>query len=717
MKHFPFFLLAPFVAAALSPGKNDACGAITRAHNEAVRTNTTSSFSIPGATAQSCLKSMPFDKEIASQFLVELRKYLEFQSTLEALQAPPKTYLSSAIDILGGLDKIAENDYSSQYDFDTDINNLINSANDGHLSVSLCSLGIFRFGRPAITIASVSKDGIEIPDLYTLHDSQLFGSGNGSVSPIVSINGEKAADFLNSITKRLSSQDPHARYNSLFPSRALFAGTGSEDAADGAFAFNRGLWPGSDITSLQFKNGTTRNLKTIAVLASKGFNITSGVDLFKAACIPRKTPPSGDSSPNEPEDPPGKVSGPAGYPKPHLRDPYNQISGFYLDDETAVLFIPSFNGEDLPKNQSKVFADVATKFVADAIADGRSKLIIDVSGNGGGNIVRAFDLFKLFFPDKFPYSGTRFRRHHATESLANIFAVLNKTAAEQQGPLSYAGQVTPDQNTDFKSLDDFLGTETQLGVKVSSLFANFNYTDQSIENFPIRGYGPIPLLNKTAPFKPENIIIIGDGTCASTCTTFTNLMTNVGGVRTVAFGGNPKDGPMQIMGGVRGAQSASLGLIDDWVASAGQVVASAPAGTFPEQLLEIANRSAPLGLKNMPLVLNGGGVNFRNAYQEGKGDLPLQFEYQAADCRLFYTAENYIKPHTTWKAAKAAIWGSKGCVKGSSGGKGSHGHNGTSSGGTGGSGGSGPPGGISAGSNLHVAWSMLFACLGMALYF
>ncbi|KAK7586283.1 hypothetical protein V3481_009029 [Fusarium oxysporum f. sp. vasinfectum] len=56
---------------------------------------------------------------------------------------------------------------------------------------------------------------------------------------------------------------------------------------------------------------------------------------------------------------------------------------------------------------------------------------------------------------------------------------------------------------------------------------------------------------------------------------------------------------------------------------------------------------------------------------EGDDDLPLQFQYQAGDCRLYYTAENIYHPKTMWKSAKEAIWGNGPCVKGSTGGTGS----------------------------------------------
>ncbi|KZZ87784.1 hypothetical protein AAL_08287 [Moelleriella libera RCEF 2490] len=173
---------------------NDACAKISKAVAEAIRTNATSLPPIPAEEGLSCLKSMPFDKSLGGQFLTQLRKYIAFQTTLEPLKNPPSTYVGSPVDVLGGLDKIAAKlgTYTSQFDFDSDIKSLVKTANDGHFSVKLCSTEVYRFSRPvSIVSVSVSKDGLELPELYTGSDAALLGGGgNGkAVSPIVAING------------------------------------------------------------------------------------------------------------------------------------------------------------------------------------------------------------------------------------------------------------------------------------------------------------------------------------------------------------------------------------------------------------------------------------------------------------------------------------------------------------------------------------------------
>ena len=81
----------------------------------------------------------------------------------------PPTDEFGKVDLLGGLADIqdrAENDgYSNQVDFDTDIRDLVNSANDGHLGLSLCSDSIFSFIADS-ELVSVANSSTGIPEVY-----------------------------------------------------------------------------------------------------------------------------------------------------------------------------------------------------------------------------------------------------------------------------------------------------------------------------------------------------------------------------------------------------------------------------------------------------------------------------------------------------------------------------------------------------------------------
>jgi hypothetical protein len=54
-----------------------------------------------------------------------------------------------------------------------------------------------------------------------------------------------------------------------------------------------------------------------------------------------------------------------------------------------------------------------------------------------------------------------------------------------------------------------------------------------------------------------------------------------------------------------------------------------------------------------------------NASDLGQGEIPLQFRYEAANCRLFFTWEMARDITALWKAVAGAAWRGKKCAPGS----------------------------------------------------
>ena len=54
-------------------------------------------------------------------------------------------------------------------------------------------------------------------------------------------------------------------------------------------------------------------------------------------------------------------------------------------------------------------------FIRMAVKDGKTKLIFDLRGNGGGNAILGYDSFKQVFPGaaQEPFGGTRYRANEA----------------------------------------------------------------------------------------------------------------------------------------------------------------------------------------------------------------------------------------------------------------------------------------------------------------
>ena len=119
--------------------------------------------------AYSCLKTVPFNASVGSQFVRYYKDTLVFQSTLAYLKDPPSSYQQPATDLLAALDLVQSNidndSYTNEYEFENDLQTVIYSAHDGHLNLNAGALAVFTFGAQ-YALSSVSADGIEPPKVY-----------------------------------------------------------------------------------------------------------------------------------------------------------------------------------------------------------------------------------------------------------------------------------------------------------------------------------------------------------------------------------------------------------------------------------------------------------------------------------------------------------------------------------------------------------------------
>ena len=126
------------------------------------------------------------------------------------------------------------------------------------------------------------------------------------------------------------------------------------------------------------------------------------------------------------------------------------------------------------------------------------------------------------------------------------------------------------------------------------------------------------------------------------------------GIRSIAAGGLPQTGPMQANGGVRGALDySSSALATDISLALQKAPNNASKASLPS--------STDFGIQF------SGTVNLRDQVRANE-TFPLQFAYEAADCRIFYTRETFNNFTALWMYAAEAAWGDGSlCVPGSTG--------------------------------------------------
>ena len=180
-------------------------------------------------------------------------------------------------------------------------------------------------------------------------------------------------------------------------------------------------------------------------------------------------------------------------------------------------------------------------------------------------------------------------------------------------------------------------------VDLYSAVSRWNLTDIWI---PYQGGINVTGPSNETRWKPENVILLTDGYCASTCSIFAELLTHEAGVKTVVFGGRSNANKIQAIGGVKGANIYAWTYIR----------------SFSQEAIDLNETLQDSVLKeyNSSLVINrawANGLNVRDAVRkDDDSGIALQFKYEEADCRLYYTPEMTVSALAIWKAAADAQW-------------------------------------------------------------
>jgi hypothetical protein len=408
---------------------------------------------IPAGIAWECINSVPFNATSAKKLIAAIRPYINWQSTLAQLKNPPAEYAQKVqppIDILGGLDiidaKIDAGSFKKEYDFGWMLYTLIQSAHDGHFNYIPDSVGeIFSWGRP-VPLVSVSEDGKQLPAVFVYADvlGNQFKNITYTPSPVVEIDGMAVADWMDSWLQLGALQDRDALYNNIFYELAQIS-LGTQGSVTGTFTGGgrgRYVYPG-ETTTLKFANGTTYTMQNYAHAVINFRGVTSGELLGKKwfswgaegtaeAHVASAQADKGQTIATEAVNVPGAAA--PGYPAPVVAGPANFINGFYIDapgyEDVAVLTVPNFIGST---SYEVAFQQTSQIFLAQALAAGKTKLIIDIQANGGGTILQGYDLFKQLFPNEDPYGASRFRAIEAMDLIGKAYSSVASSAPRIPG--------------------------------------------------------------------------------------------------------------------------------------------------------------------------------------------------------------------------------------------------------------------------------------------
>ncbi|PVH69132.1 hypothetical protein DL98DRAFT_661848 [Cadophora sp. DSE1049] len=652
----------------------DACGKVSKSI-EGLDYST--EIRVDPYTAYKCLKSTPYDAVKARSFIGEIKKYAAAQSTLAYLKDPPEGYLMPAVDIMGEFDSILEKVYNSHYDFDVAVAKVFNAAHDGHFWIGLCSQWQLRFTRPDLSLVSFANDSNSVPRVYLRQDTE----NNYVPSPVYLINGENAESYIKKYSLLSGSfHDPDALYNSMFDT--------IQNGMGGITNYPPGDY--EPYTNVTFDNRTTVVYNTIATVSQPKLwtSINSAESFMETFCVnssrfeyttsSEPTPPPTDPTP--PEEAKPVLTQLPGYPKPAL--PFSSqgnFAGYFIDstgwEDVAVLAVRSFStADDAIPNQHitmNLYTIYFTDFLEYSRLQGKTKLIIDVSGNLGGSVVLSPTLFSRLFPQVPLWT-------HANRRATKLFNLLGYIASarlftvtslqHQDSGYNYKTEERPDQSR-FDSFEEYFGPVEAYNDNFTSAVGLSKF----VEDIPSYLFG------STQPFAAENIVILSDGQCSSTCADFCEWMKTFGVVKNIVVGGRPEYKPMQFVGGTKGpVVEYFINHFDSYISEARDIVEtfgldiSAIEGGDDLVNGTVGGGVVPIETGKLPFQLSGtegGGVNIYNAFRvdpkDGslKGEVPLQFVYEKADCRLFYTKETVLDIEKHWARVAETMWGNGACVE------------------------------------------------------
>lgn len=490
--------------------------------------------------------------------------------------------------------------------------------------------------------------------------------------------------------------DPDANYNNVLWSPGQISK--GDPTGNGSFAI--AFRPQGSLTKLTFADGTDRNVYTYAASDKNFTGITNGKDFFERFCTGEKASPDvsipTESNPDTTTSSTTSETASSTYisftsvstqttatplttifPSPLVLTPDYSLAGYLPDElsDTAILQIPTFD----PKQYMLDFQNSVRGLLATAQTQGRKKLIVDLRGNGGGSVFLGWDTFLQIFPSIQPFGGANLR---STALLRNITGALfdyhtNPGAqSTTQSPLlqQFQNETT---YSPFKIYND-LNEANQSWTSAQDFYGPFHRYDDDFTNVirgnagnsygqatSVHGYGsntlPIPQV-----FQPEDVVLLQDGMCGSTCAVFSELMKAQGQVKTIAVGGRKQDGPMQGVGATKGSEVNTFADI----AFASNAAADAANATTKDFLQHELADIVPGALVLSARSSDGKGVsiNLRNNLRQGDDTYtPLQHVYEAADCRFFYTAAMLPKQVLVYKMVHDIHWGNASCIAGSAG--------------------------------------------------
>ncbi|CAE6477326.1 unnamed protein product [Rhizoctonia solani] len=622
------------------------------------------------SAAMACLKSFPYNATLAKNVLDVVTKVTPFFTFEDWQKHTPEPFTEATSNLDVEFARIKATKYTTDYDFNRDVFNVINRLDDGHtLWLPACYWAAFQNILPAPLIA-LEKNGSQ--DIYiapnsvqfisllgtnytSYYDAKGFNWKKYAGAKVHTIDGVSAWNYVNGIATNYSGNyiDHNIRVNSVFTNyRVTEDGLWSQRLGD----FGGPIFPDKESLTLSITAVNSTQPETVKFeyrATYLGAPFTDGASYWETNCAANNATNGVDNRGSEnaiarrelihkkKRQPVAKISAlPAqsvGLPQHNLPTQPDVVNGtgvikaYVLSDKkTGVLMVGSFGG-DYVGFQNDTFKALS-KFKAAKV----QQLIVDTTGNGGGYVCLGKYIPALGFKHRssLPHSL------NLGEFLINALAGTNFGYAGFESTMRAQPLAQKIVASYIKQGIDYMNYSPSQWAFLNNTPqpANYNYMEPPT-NFTIndtkdavskRFHDICTPYNVTLPAEPflpaSKIIIVGNGECASTCALFTGVAYEKLGIKVATFGGNP--GAAMNFNGMAGNQVLEWADLDSEIKTAGL-------------------KNDPLAPPDL-LINSNYRVNWRYAYSWQNKSQPLAFHVERAQYRIPYTMDTYMSPQNLW---------------------------------------------------------------------
>ncbi|KAF7428583.1 hypothetical protein PC9H_007809 [Pleurotus ostreatus] len=634
---------------------------------------------------RACFTSFPVEPLVKANIIEVLNKTLAFHTSVNyQIQAPEPFARDVHEDLHTDLARINNQNYSSDFELHVDLFRTFKRVNDGHCAyINYCYDASYITYLPTPLVLLTNIDGSQsvhiAPEAFNVSSTE-FGSEvefwqqalprqlKGKLSSlsgarVLLIDGNDPFSAVNANALTTGSyQSFGTRQNSFFSSYSRT--TAGWNYTMGNFA--QRTWPDADNVTLTLQLENSTEAQTILLpyrsrISASTNHFTNSSTYRGRNCVAVKRTNGYDEYAEDEadfvSDEPSPIARAQQQPlldrvdarKHHLdvlldsmplsdvalptglRPPLAAVNGssgvsqFYMmkDNSTGVLVLGSFSSSSFSGLQKSLL-----RGLLELRGAGASRLIVDVTNNGGGYICIAHWLHRIIIgpkPTTEPQAGLDSTARAGP--LARRIVKEIKNGADPREKLLYnPAQWTNGTHHRFKKRANWM-SKAEHHVINGHEDSFSQRLGQECQPFDV----PPP---NEALFHSKDVVIVSNGRCASSCSLFSITMSKLEGVRTVVVGGK-RDVPQQYCGTV-GGQSTDFSTIDTEIKTA--------------------------KLKNHPLAppdfLTNSvqGITWRLGFGIDDPTQPEEWQDHAADFNLPLTKETVNNPVAIWKEVIHTAW-------------------------------------------------------------